>query len=309
MNARAVLHPVHSPRLPDVLDTVPGLDVVEPLDDAGVAAALERDRPILITFRWDDRFLTPRLRWVHAISAGYDQFPADRLAQQGVILTHSAGAHTPAVAEHAIALLLALSRGIGLAVRRAVDADWAPQVVGGDEIGGRTLGVLGLGSIGDAVAERARALGMTVVGTKRHPDGYEGPAHHVLPPDRTQEVFERSDAVVIALPNTSDTRGLVSTDALAALGDGWLVNVGRGSAVDQRALVDALRRGVLRGAGLDVFEEEPLPADSPLWTMANVILTPHSAWFSPRLEGRLVEVLRANLAAWDGAGAWRNRVV
>ena len=185
---------------------------------------------------------------------------------------------------------------------------WAPEEVGGDELAGRTLGILGLGSIGDAVAERAGALGMTVIGTKRHPQGYRGPASDVLPPDRTLEVCERSDAVVIALPNTPETAGAVGHEELEALGPGWLVNIGRGATLDQVALVDVLERGGLRGAGLDVFDAEPLPADSPLWSLENAIITPHSAWFTPRLEERLVGVLRDNLAAWDGRGEWRSRV-
>ena len=309
MNARAVLHPVHSPRLPETLRGVDGLEFIAPADDAGVVRALHQDRPVLITYRWDDSFLTSGLRWVHAISAGYDQFPVEALAKQGVIVTHSAGAHTPAVAEHAIALLMALSRGIGRAVRNSVEGRWAPEVVGGDELAGRTLGVLGLGSIGDAVAERARALGMTVIGTKRHTQGYRGPASDVLPPDRTLEVCERSDAIVVALPNTPETAGAVGRAELEALGPGWLVNVGRGATVDQAALVDALEHGELRGAGLDVFEHEPLAVGSPLWSLENVIATPHSAWFTPHLEERLIGLLRDNLAAWDGHGQWCNRVV
>jgi len=304
---RIILHPVHSPGLPDLMRDIPGVVVAVPDDDDGVAAVLGDGAPILMTYRWDDRFLSEGLRWIQAISAGMDQFPTGMIAERGIVLTSAAGAHTPAVAEHAIALLMAVVREIGPAVRGAPTRAWAPRPA--REVRGITLGVLGLGSIGEEVARLAVALGMRVIGTKRDPAGYEGVADRVVGPGGTLEICREADAVVVALPQSSETVGLVGSDELAALRGGWLVNIGRGTAVDEAALERAMADGVLLGAGLDVFETEPLPEDSPLWDHDNVVITPHMAWSTDRLGPRLVEIVKENLAAFRGEGRWATRVI
>jgi len=304
---RIILHPVHSPGLPGLLTEIPGVMVSVPDDDAGVATALSDGAPILMTFRWDDSFLSAGLRWIQAISAGMDQFPAEAIAERGIALTSAAGVHTPAVAEHAIALLMAVVREIGPAVRGATGRTWAPRPA--REVRGLTLGVLGLGSIGEEVARLAVALGMRVIGTKRDPSGYRGSAERVVGPEGTLEICREADAVVVALPRSSETAGLVGEEELAALEGGWLVNIGRGTAVDEPALERALAAGTLRGVGLDVFATEPLPDESPLWDHHNVVITPHMAWSTDRLGQRLVEVVAANLAAFRGDGPWATRVL
>ncbi len=302
-----VLHPLHSPGFPELLGELPDLDLVVPMDGDGVVAELEQGRPILLTFLWDDRFLTDGLRWIQAISAGIEQFPLDEIRQRGITLTSARGAHSPAVAEHAIALLMAVVRGVGVSVRGVADRVWAPQPA--FEVAGRTLGVLGLGSIGEEVARRAVGLGMRVIGTKRRPDEYRGVAERVVGPSETLEVFGEADAVVIALPTSPETESVVGADELAALEGGWLVNIGRGSVLDEEALIEALRSGTLRGAGLDVFATEPLPADSPLWDLPSVVVTPHVAWSTDRLPGRLVAAFSANRRAYHGEAEWMTRVV
>ena len=304
---RIILHPVHSPGLPDLLREVPGVVVSVPGDDNAVATALSEGAPILMTYRWDDSFLSTGLRWIQAISAGMDQFPAETIAERGIVLTSAAGAHTPAVAEHAIALLMAVVREIGPAVRGAIGRTWLPRRA--HEVRGITLGVLGLGSIGEEVARLAVALGMRVIGTKRDPSGYRGAAEWVAGPEGTLEICREADAVVVALPQSSGTAGLVGEEELAALEGGWLVNIGRGAAVDESALERAVAAGTLRGAGLDVFTTEPLPDGSPLWDHENVVITPHMAWSTDRLGPRLVEVVAANLAAFRGEGPWATRVL
>jgi phosphoglycerate dehydrogenase-like enzyme len=302
-----VVHPLHPPGLVPALEALAGVRVEAPMDSDGVAETLESGAPILLTFLWEDRFLVEGLRWVQAVSAGMEQFPAVALQNAGVRLTSAQGAHAPAVAEHAIALLLAVVRGLGPAMRDVPARGWAPRPA--YEAAGMTLGVLGLGAIGEEVARRAVALGMRVIGTKRLPADYEGVAERVLDPSGTRVVCREADAVVIALPRADDTLHLIGREELEELRDGWLVNVGRGSVVDEPALIDALRSGTLRGAGLDVFETEPLPPDSPLWDIPSVLITPHSAWSSDRLPARLVEVFEKNRRAFHGEGEWATLVV
>jgi phosphoglycerate dehydrogenase-like enzyme len=183
------------------------------------------------------------------------------------------------------------------------------QQIPGTELTGATLGVLGLGTIGEEIARKAAAWGMTVVGTKAHPDEYDGVASAVFTPDATIEVFRTADAVVSVLPDTPATRGIVTAECLGAMDGGWFVNVGRGTAVSEQDLLEALDSGALAGAGLDVFDPEPLPVSSPLWSHSRVVITCHSAGLSPHYGSRLVGILRANLAALNGYGEWVNRIV
>ena len=306
--SHVVLHPVHPPGLSTLLAELDHIAVDVPGDDDAIVDALEAGAEILVTYRWDDRFLTGSLTWVQAISAGLEQFPTEAFAAGDVRLTSARGVHAPSVAEHAMGLLLAVVRGIGEAMRDVPDRRWHPYRAA-YEISGRTLGVLGLGAIGEEVALRAEGMGMRVVGSKRHPDQYQGVAEWVVGPGGTLEVCRVADVVVVALPHDEGTRGLVGAEELEALSGGWLINVGRGSVVDEEALIAALVDGTLLGAGLDVFGEEPLPSSSPLWTLPNVVITPHAAWSSDRLAARLVDLFAENLAAFGGSGEWRNLIV
>ncbi len=211
------------------------------------------------------------------------------------------------MAEHAFALLLAVTRRVGKSVRYSERALWRQGMA--FELAGKTLGILGLGAVGEEIAWRARAWGMEVIGTKRDPGAYSGCASQVYPPDETVEVFRRSYAVVCALPHVHRAAPQVGAAELEALGDGWFVNVGRGSVVDAGALRDALDSGELRGAGLDVTHPEPPPEDSWLWRHPKVVLTPHLGGFSPEYADRLAEIFAANLQAFRGEGEWVNLVV
>lgn len=302
-----VLHHRHGPGLATVLGALGSFELVSPRDDDGVDEALTEGADGLITYAWEESFLDHGLSWIQAISAGVDQFPLERLRRLEITLTSAKGAHSPAVADHAVALLLALLRRLGPAVRRGVDHVWQPEMAHDTE--GVTVGVVGLGSIGEEVARRLLGLGMSVIGVKRIVEGYAGIVPEVLPPGDLVEVFRRSQAVILALPAAPDTNRLITLEHLRALEGGWLVNVGRGSVVDEDALVEALTSGTIRGAGLDVTAAEPLPDTSPLWDMPEVILTPHMAWASERLNERLARIIDANARAFAGSGDWMNRVL
>jgi len=303
---RIVIGPLGGSGIAEALAAVPGVEATIVDSPADMPDALAH-APVLITFLWLDDWLTDSLRWIQSVSAGTDQFPVARLADSGVVLTSATGIHEVQVAEHAIGLLLAMTRGIAAAARDQSAHLWRRWLPA--ELSGMTLGVLGLGTIGEGVARRAAAFGMRVIGTKQRVDAYGGVADQVFGPDDTLEVCRQSDVVVVTLPGTPDTRGLIGAQELEALRGGWLVNVGRGSVIDTEALADAMQQGVLAGAALDVFDEEPLPPSSPLWDLPGVLITPHLAGLSPHYGERLAALFARNLPAYRGEGEWINRVV
>ena len=302
-----VLHPEQPPGVRQELEAMETVKVLAPSDTDGVCEALEAGAPILATFRWEDRFLQSSLKWIAGEGAGYEQYPLDELEASGIVLTTATGVHSVPVAEHAIGLLLSLTRRIGEATRDAAGHVWMQR--SGTELRGKTVAVLGLGTIGEEIARLADALGMKVIGYKRDPSDYEGVVEEVFGPAELLEVCQRADVLVLVLPGGATTYHLIDSDALDALGPGWLVNVGRGSVVNEDALFHALRYGDLRGAGLDVFEHEPLPTSSRLWDVPNLVITPHAGGSSPCFGERWAAIFRKNLHALTGGGPWINRVV
>jgi phosphoglycerate dehydrogenase-like enzyme len=240
----------------------------------------------------------PRLRWVHAPSAGVDRYPLQALAERGIVLTNARGVYDEAMAEHALALLLALTRRIPEAVRAQAERRWVrtdPEV-----LAGQRLGVLGFGSIGRAVAARARAFGMEIWAFRARPRP-DPLADRVLGPGREDlyTLLRACPAVVAVLPSTPATRGLLDARAFAAMPPGArLVNLGRGDLVVETDLVDALRTGHLAGAALDTPPRDPLPPDSPLWGLPQVLITPHVGGFRPGNAARGMAVFAENVARY-----------
>jgi phosphoglycerate dehydrogenase-like enzyme len=220
----------------------------------------------------------PGLRWIHARSAGLDHVLAPEVVAHPAVVTNGRGAFSPALAEFVLAALLFFAKDLRRLVAQQAAGAWTPFDT--QRLEGRTVGILGYGDIGRAVAARLRPLGVNVLALRRRPglSREDALASEMLPPDRLLEMMARADDVVVALPLTPETRGLVGREAIAAMKrTAVLVNVGRGPTVDEGALIEALEAGRLRGAALDVFEAEPLPAESPLWRLPNVLLSPHCA--------------------------------
>ncbi|HHV94707.1 MAG TPA: D-2-hydroxyacid dehydrogenase [Firmicutes bacterium] len=248
------------------------------------------------------RFLkgASQLSWIHLPSAGADGYADPGLyAHSQVIVTNSSGVYGVPMAEHAFALMLAFSRTLYRYARFQQEKRWQKLPDSG-ELYGKTIGILGLGDIGTQIALRAKAFGMEVWGYKRRMT--EKPPyvdHLVSGSEGLRELLTVSDYVVIALPLTRETEKLIGEREL-----GWmqphavLINVGRGPIIDEQALINALRAGRLAGAGLDVFEEEPLPPTSPLWEMPNVVITPHSGGVTPEANRRITEIFCHNLKVW-----------
>lgn len=247
----------------------------------------------------------PRLRWVHTMAAGGgSQIKAAGLAADEldrVAFTTSAGVHGEPLAEFAVFGVLAGAKDLPRLNHQQRGREW-PGRWTMRQVSEQTVLVVGLGGIGRVVAAKLHALGATVIGTSRHDVSVAGVAK-VVHPGRLTEVAGEVDAVVSTLPGTSATEHLLDSRFFAALRTGaTIVNVGRGNVIDETALVDALRSGQVGFAALDVFETEPLPIDSPLWTHENVLVSPHTAALSAAEERRIAELFAANATRLlDGA--------
>jgi phosphoglycerate dehydrogenase-like enzyme len=261
----------------------PGRRVVCWSEEAEFAAGIEEVEYLLA--------LTPprghwararRLRLIQVLGAGVDGvLPAPDLPAS-VVLANQRGMSAEPMAEFGLALVLALLKQLPFFLAAQRERAWRRTLP--LEARGRTLGILGLGAIGEALAVRAAALGMRVIGTQRAPKPHPA-VERVEPPERTDLVLAESDVVVLLLPLTAETRGLVSRERLARMKPtALLVNLARGGIVDESALLEALREGRLAGAAFDVFATEPLPADSPLWDAPNLWITPHMAGGFPEIR-------------------------
>jgi len=258
--------------------------------------------------------VAPRLRWVQATIAGIEGFLIPALRERPIVLTTFSGIAAPSIAEHVLALMLAFARGLPPLLRRQDRRVWddnhadAPPTF---ELAGQTLGIVGLGDIGEELARRAHALGMHVLATDRDAGNGDTPAYieALLPSERLPDLLADADHVALSLPLTSATERLIGRDELARMGpSAYLYNVGRGELVDQEALVAALRDGTIAGAGLDVATPEPLPADSPLWALPNVLITGHTAGRTPLYWERGIELLIDNVRRFLAGEELRNTV-
>ncbi len=251
----------------------------------------------------------PRLRWLHVFNAGTDHEVFSRLFERGVTLTNSSGTSAVPIAQTAVAGLLMLARGFPHWIEAQRQRSWSSWPETPRDLADQTLLVVGLGAIGGEIARLSRALGLHVIGVRRSPEGPEDPVDELHPPSRLGELLPRVDWLALACPLTDETRGMIDSKALALLPPGaCVINVGRGELLDEAALTGALRSGALGGAYLDVFEIEPLPRESPLWQMANVIITPHASSFAQGNRRREAEVFLDNLGRWARGEPLANRV-
>ena len=257
-----------------------------------------------------------RLRWLHCSAHAVRQFPLGELAARGVVVTNSRGIQSTPIAEHVMGCLLALARRLPVAVRRQEERVWLPDEMTGSAspwlINGKTLGLIGLGTLGQAIAVRAKAFGMRVIGMRRNPERgipAGAPVDEVVGPSDLNRVLETSDVLVLAAPWTSGTDQILDAAAIAKMKpDAIVINVARGQLVDESALAEALRSGRLGGAVLDVFTTEPLPPDSPLWSMPNVIITPHTSGFRMGHFDAVIDLFSDNLRRYERGDALLNVV-
>ncbi len=294
-----------------------GIRALQVTTREALRAALPQADVLVVSHLWEGDMLplAERLVYLQSVSSGTERFDPAALRGRGVLLASGQGVNADAVSDHAMGLLLSLTRQLAQARDdqtagrwRRMQPDPAKRL---DELPGKTLLLVGLGAIGDRIAMLARAFGMTVVGVRRDPARGPGHAHEVHGFRDLPALIPRADVVALACPLTEDTRNLLDAAAIAALRPGALViNVGRGACIDEPALIAALQEGRLAGAGLDVTATEPLPAASPLWSLPNVVLTAHCAGESRGYEGKVLDLLRRNLERlWSGDTALENRIV
>jgi phosphoglycerate dehydrogenase-like enzyme len=249
---------------------------------------------------------TPNLRWIHSASAGVDRISIPSIRERGLTVTNARGVFSRPIAEYVVMMSLAVARRLPQLLELQRERTWQP--LRGRELSELTVGIVGYGSIGAEVARLLQPFGCRIVATRRHPErGADGVELFGL--EDLREVLRVSHIVVVAAPLTDETAGLIGAEQLAEMReDAWLINIARGRLIDELALRRALESGWIGGAVLDVFSEEPLSPESPLYRTPNVVITPHTSWASDRVIERSVDLFIDNLRR-DRAGEPLRNVV
>ncbi len=316
MDAPAVLLPHHVDReiaheFAAVLDPAIAGDVIvaeTPEESLEAVRTVEAMATWGVADEWLD--VAENLRWVQALSAGVDSYDHETLRERDIVLTNASGTHAEPIAEQVLGYMLTFERNLHQSARNQARGVW--ERVAGGELRGKTVGIVGVGAIGTRTAELAGAFGMEVLGTKRNLDDAPAALDEVYPPDELDELLRRVDYLVLACPLTDETEGLIGTPEFKLLSsDAVVVNIARGDVIDEEALIRALQRGRIGGAALDVFSEEPLPSESPLWNLSNVLITPHMAGSTPHKNGRWRDIIVENYEAFvaDELDAMINRII
>ncbi|MBO8168159.1 MAG: D-2-hydroxyacid dehydrogenase [Thermoanaerobacteraceae bacterium] len=270
-------------------------------EELGSEPEILEQAEVLVTFGWT---FTPELarqaknlKWVQALRAGVDNFPIKELKKRGIIITTVKGIHGTPMAEHAMGMILAFSRGLMAFRKNQFNRVW-DRSIKVYEIYDQTMGIVGVGNIGREIAKRAKAFGMKTLGINTSGSPVTG-VERMMTLNDLPELLRESDYVIVTLPLTDRTNHLFKDKEFQQMkSSAYFINLARGDVVDETALIRALRNKEIAGAALDVFSTEPLPEDSPLWEMENVIITPHLAALSPRYMERAMKVFRKNLEAY-----------
>ena len=294
-----------------------GIASFEVRDRAALERRIGEADVLVVSGLWQDGLLASagKLAYIQSIGAGTDQFARSPLAERGIRLASAQGVNANAVSEHAMALILALARKLPEARDNQVKKHWRGMIGDiarrEDELGGKTLLVVGLGRIGGRLARLAKAFDMRVTGVRKNPaaGGEEADAVHGM--DALGHLLPEADFVALTCPLTPETERLIDAAALARMKPtSYLVNVARGRVVDEPALVASLQEHRIAGAALDVTVEEPLSAASPLWAMESVLITPHTAGETRRYEDNVLDILEENLGRlWRGEAQLKNQIV
>jgi phosphoglycerate dehydrogenase-like enzyme len=280
----------------------PAIEIVNLADYRRVDEEIvDADIAITWSIRPEQLKAAKQLRWIHSTAAAVHTLMFPELVNSEIVVTNAREVHGGVVAEHVIALIFALAKKIHHAAIFQNKHEWAQMRMWEErprvrEVAGATLGLVGLGSIGRAVAKHAKCLGMRVIAARENPGKGTDGADAVFGPAQVDEVFRQADYVVLAAPTTANTKSIAGAERIAVMKpEACLINVGRGSLVDEAALVVALREKKIGGAALDVFDNEPLPPESPLWDVPNLLITPHTAGLTDRQWERHYHLFSENL--------------
>jgi len=270
---------------------------VKDFDEAGDVLS---DARVLLTNQLtiDQRDLEKmkNLEWIQCVFSGINHFPLDYLRDKGIILTNARGVHRIQMSEFIVSLLLSIVRRSYHYTKAHLNRKWDPIKI--DELYGKTIGFIGVGAVARETARKLRPFGVRTLGVKNNVEPVEY-FDEIYGGDGLNKLLEESDFVITLVPLTDETRGMIGENQFRRMKKtAWFINVARGPIVDERALERALKEGWIAGAGLDVFEKEPLPEDSPLWDLENVIITPHIAGPTPHYMDRLMDLFIDNLEAF-----------
>lgn len=259
------------------------------LDEVEIAAA---------SFPHDWVLRAPNLRWYQQWGAGADWLMKNpEAAAADFILTNASGVHSICISEHILSFMLAFARGLpqSFAVKKA--RDWKTgQATPTFELAGKVMLLIGVGAIGLRTAQIASALGIRVWGVRRNPKNSADCIERMVGPDNFEDLLPEADFVVLTIPETAETHHMINAQVFEKMKpSAYIINIGRGGTIDEAAMIEALRSGKIAGAGLDVFEQEPLPEDSPLWGMDNVIITAHYSGRTPKYNERAMQIFIDNL--------------
>ncbi|NLF00795.1 MAG: D-2-hydroxyacid dehydrogenase [Anaerolineales bacterium] len=300
-------------QLDQVRAAAPDMEVVVTQDEREVERVL--DRVEIVAGRLPRKLLAKAgaLRWMQQWGAGADwlmRFP--EAAGMPFTLTNASGVHAVPISEHILALMLAFARQLPRAFRDQERQHWTPHEEPRNrvfELAGSTVVLIGVGAIGERTAEIASALGMRVLGVRRAPQIGAPGVTAMAGPDQLLDLLPEADFVVLTAPLTHETKGMIGARELGVMKrTAIIINIGRGGTIDEPALIAALQEGRIAGAGLDVFETEPLPSSSPLWAMDNVIITAHYAGLTPRYDERALGIFLDNLRRYRAGEPLRNVV-
>ncbi len=272
---------------------------------------------VVVSGMWKNDLLarTTKLRFIQSIGSGTDQYDLETMKARGIRLASARGVNANAVSEHAMALIMAMVRRLPEARDNQAKRVWRPMMSDfgrrEDELGGKTLLIIGLGRIGGRLAKLASAFGMQVVGVRRDPTAGADGADSVHPPSELSKLLPQADVVALTCPLTAETQGIINAKTIGLMKrSAYLVNVARGGCVEEDELIEALRQDRIAGAALDATAHEPLPASSPLWDMPQVFITSHLGGETHRYESNVLAILMDNLnRLWRGETTLYNQVI
>jgi phosphoglycerate dehydrogenase-like enzyme len=238
----------------------------------------------------------PNLKWVQSLSVGLDSILHEKTINSDIIITNTKGCTSVPIAEHTIAMISGLARGLPTMIKNQQNTVWENTSI--RDLEDSTVGIIGYGEIGKEIAKRCKALGMYVIGCRKRPNNISknDPADKVVGLEEMDNVLRKADFVILALPSTSETYHSIDKEKLSLIkSTSFLINVGRGNTIVEKDLVQILQEKKIAGAALDVFEVEPLPKDHLFWSLDNVIISPHNAYYSPKSMDRYMELFIENI--------------